>query len=175
MSASLTRCIFEKFLHIPYCRPICREDKSTAQTRNCSDLFLVCYVPFRNESEIFLGKPEGKNPIGRPGRRWEDNIKINRKETGGAAVAQAEKCLTTGWTIGVRSPTGAEEFSSSSCAQTGSEADPASYPMGTGGPFPGGKARGRGVTLTTHPHLVPRLSMSRTYTSSSPPMCLHGV
>jgi len=27
--------------------------------------------------------------------------------------------------------------------------------MGTGGPFPEAK-RGRGVTLTTHPHLVPR-------------------
>jgi hypothetical protein len=33
---------------------------------------------------------------------------------------------------------------------------------------------GRGVTLTTHPHLVPRLRMSRSYTSS-PPMCLRGV
>jgi hypothetical protein len=39
---------------------------------------------------------------------------------------------------------------------------------------PGGKARGRGVTLTTHPHLVPRLSMSRSYTSS-PTICLHGM
>jgi hypothetical protein len=29
-----------------------------------------------------------------------------------------------------------------------------------------GVKRGRGVTLTTHPHLVPRLSMSRSYTSS---------
>jgi hypothetical protein len=37
-----------------------------------------------------------------------------------------------------------------------------------------GVKRGRGVTLTAHPHLVPRLSMSRRYTSS-PPMCLHGV
>jgi hypothetical protein len=37
-----------------------------------------------------------------------------------------------------------------------------------------GVKRGRGVTLTTHPHLVPRLRMSRSYTSS-PPMCLHGV
>jgi hypothetical protein len=37
-----------------------------------------------------------------------------------------------------------------------------------------GVNRGRGVTLTTHPHLVPRLSMSRSYTSS-PLMCLHGV
>jgi hypothetical protein len=37
-----------------------------------------------------------------------------------------------------------------------------------------GVKRGRGVMLTTHPHLVPRLSMSRSYTSS-PPMFLHGV
>jgi hypothetical protein len=37
-----------------------------------------------------------------------------------------------------------------------------------------GVKRGRDVTLTTHPHLVPRLSKSRIYTSS-PPMCLHGV
>jgi hypothetical protein len=45
------------------------------------------------------------------------------------------------WVIKVRSPTGAEDFSSSPCIQTGSEAHPASYPVGTGGPFPGGKAR----------------------------------
>jgi hypothetical protein len=43
--------------------------------------------------------------------------------------------------IGVRSPAGAEDFSSSPCVQTGSGAHPASYPVGTGGPFPGGKAR----------------------------------
>jgi hypothetical protein len=40
--------------------------------------------------------------------------------------------------IEVRSPTGAEDFSSSSCVQTGSGVHPASYPMGS---FPGGKAR----------------------------------
>jgi hypothetical protein len=34
-------------------------------------------------------------------------------------------------------------FSSSPCVQTGSGAHPASYPMGTGGPFLGGKARPR--------------------------------
>jgi hypothetical protein len=43
--------------------------------------------------------------------------------------------------IEVRSPTGAEDFSSSPCVQTGSGAHPASCPMGTGEPFPGGKAR----------------------------------
>jgi hypothetical protein len=43
--------------------------------------------------------------------------------------------------IGVRSPVGAEDFSSSLCVQTGSGAHPASCTMGTGGSFPGGKAR----------------------------------
>jgi hypothetical protein len=46
-----------------------------------------------------------------------------------------------GWTIGVRFPTGAEDFSSSPCVQTGFGAHPTSYPMGTGGPFLRGKAR----------------------------------
>jgi hypothetical protein len=27
-----------------------------------------------------VGKPEGKRPLGRPMRRWEDNIKMNLKE-----------------------------------------------------------------------------------------------
>jgi hypothetical protein len=35
--------------------------------------------------------------------------------------------------IGVRSPVGAKDFSSSLCVQTGSGAHPASRPMGTGG------------------------------------------
>jgi hypothetical protein len=50
------------------------------------------------------------------------------------------------WTIGVRSPTEEEDFSSSLCVQTGSGAHPASCTMGTGGPFPGGIAEpGRDV------------------------------
>jgi hypothetical protein len=43
--------------------------------------------------------------------------------------------------IGVRSLAGAKDFSSSLCVQTSSGAHPASCKMGTGGPFPGGKAR----------------------------------
>jgi hypothetical protein len=42
--------------------------------------------------------------------------------------------------IGVRSPAGAKDFSSIICVQTGCGAHPASSPMGTGGPFLGGKA-----------------------------------
>jgi hypothetical protein len=75
--------------------------------------------------------------------------------------------------IGVRSLAGANDFSSNLCAQTGSEAHQAFSTMGTGGPFPRPK-HGRGMTLTTHPHLVPRSGMSRSYTSS-PPKRLRGV
>jgi hypothetical protein len=72
--------------------------------------------------------------------------------------------------IGVRSPAGAKDFSSSLCVQTGSGAHTASCTMGTGGPFPGGKARpGRDAD-----HLVLKSRMSRSYTSS-PPKRLHGV
>jgi hypothetical protein len=45
--------------------------------------------------------------------------------------------------IGVLSPARTKDFSSSLCVQTGSGAHPASCTMGTGGPFPGGKARPR--------------------------------
>jgi hypothetical protein len=31
---------------------------------------------------ILVGKPEGKRPLGRPRRRWEDNIKMDLRETG---------------------------------------------------------------------------------------------
>ena len=30
-----------------------------------------------------MGKPEGKKPLGRPKRRWEDNIKMDLREVGG--------------------------------------------------------------------------------------------
>jgi hypothetical protein len=55
-------------------------------------------------------------------------------------VAQSVECLTTDWTAGVRYSTEAEDFSSNLCVQTGPGARPASYTMGTGGSFPGGKA-----------------------------------
>jgi hypothetical protein len=42
--------------------------------------------------------------------------------------------------IGVRSPAGAKDFSSSLCVHTGSGAHPASCTMDTGGPFPGGNS-----------------------------------
>jgi hypothetical protein len=31
---------------------------------------------------VLVGKPEGKRPLGRPRRRWEDNIKMYLQEVG---------------------------------------------------------------------------------------------
>ena len=34
----------------------------------------------RNAYSILVGKPEGKRPLGRPRRRWEDDIKMDLRE-----------------------------------------------------------------------------------------------
>jgi hypothetical protein len=34
----------------------------------------------RNAYRILMGKPEGKRPLGRPRRRWVDNIIIDLRE-----------------------------------------------------------------------------------------------
>jgi hypothetical protein len=32
--------------------------------------------------KFLMGKPEGKRPLGRPMRRWEDGIRMDRREIG---------------------------------------------------------------------------------------------
>jgi hypothetical protein len=34
----------------------------------------------RNVCNILVEKPDGKRPLGRPGRRWEDNIRLDLGE-----------------------------------------------------------------------------------------------
>jgi hypothetical protein len=34
----------------------------------------------RNAYRLLVGKPEGKKPLGRPRRRWVDNIKMDLSE-----------------------------------------------------------------------------------------------
>jgi hypothetical protein len=36
----------------------------------------------RGAYNILVGRPEGRRPLGRPRRRWEDNIKKNLREIG---------------------------------------------------------------------------------------------
>jgi hypothetical protein len=40
----------------------------------------------RNLHMLLVGKPEGKRPLGRPRRRWIDNIKMDHLETGLSVV-----------------------------------------------------------------------------------------
>ena len=37
----------------------------------------------RGVHRVLVGKPEGKTPLERPRRRWEDNIKMDLQEVGG--------------------------------------------------------------------------------------------
>jgi hypothetical protein len=36
----------------------------------------------RGAYRILVGRPEGRGPLGRPRRRWEDNIKMDIEEVG---------------------------------------------------------------------------------------------
>jgi hypothetical protein len=40
----------------------------------------------RGAYKILVGRPEGRRPLGRPRRRWEDNIKIDLREIGFGVV-----------------------------------------------------------------------------------------
>jgi hypothetical protein len=40
----------------------------------------------RNEYRILSVKPDGKRPLGRPRRRWEDNIKMDLRKIGWEGV-----------------------------------------------------------------------------------------
>jgi hypothetical protein len=40
----------------------------------------------RNVYRVLVGKPEGKRPLGRPRRRWEDGIKMDLREIGWGSV-----------------------------------------------------------------------------------------
>ena len=43
----------------------------------------------REVHRVLVGKPEGKRPLGRPRRRWDDNIKMDLQDVGGV--------MGTGW------------------------------------------------------------------------------
>jgi hypothetical protein len=36
----------------------------------------------RGVHRVLVGKPEGNGPLGRPRRRWEDNVKMDLQEVG---------------------------------------------------------------------------------------------
>ena len=44
---------------------------------------MACMGEGRGVYRVLIGQPEGKRPLGRPRRRWEDNIKMYLQEVGG--------------------------------------------------------------------------------------------
>jgi hypothetical protein len=51
----------------------------------------------RNGYTILVGKPEGETPLGRPWRRWEDNIKIDLMGIGWEVVDWIHMVQDKGW------------------------------------------------------------------------------
>jgi hypothetical protein len=54
-------------------------------------LFRISCTTFGEErkvNQVLVGKPEGKRPLGRPRRRWEDGIRMDLREIGLGGVAQ---------------------------------------------------------------------------------------
>jgi hypothetical protein len=47
---------------------------------------VACTGKMKNTYKILAGKPERKRPLGRPQRRWEDNIRMDVRETGWKGV-----------------------------------------------------------------------------------------
>jgi hypothetical protein len=46
--------------------------------------------------EGWVGKPEGKRPLGRPRHRWEDNIKMELQEVGWGGMDWIDRIQTGG-------------------------------------------------------------------------------
>ena len=44
---------------------------------------VACMGEDRVVHRVLVGRPEGKRPLGRPRRRWEDKIKMDLQEVGG--------------------------------------------------------------------------------------------
>ena len=43
-------------------------------------VYVACMELFKNAYRVLVGKHEGKRPLGRPRRRWEDNIKMDLRK-----------------------------------------------------------------------------------------------
>jgi hypothetical protein len=48
--------------------------------------FLCAYFYINGILEILVGKPEGKGPLGRPRRRWVDDVEMDLREIGSVGM-----------------------------------------------------------------------------------------
>ncbi|KAJ4448791.1 hypothetical protein ANN_00182 [Periplaneta americana] len=67
-------------LHALYCSPDIIRNIKSRRLRWAGHV--ACMGESRNAYRVLVGRPEGKRPLGRPRRRWEDNIKMDLREVG---------------------------------------------------------------------------------------------
>jgi hypothetical protein len=85
MQYKLTKCNFSKLIFlflIFYTLLHFSKPRVHLQEEGCIYSYgMVCFKCSSNR--VLVGKPEGKRPLGRPRRRWEDNIMMHLQEVGG--------------------------------------------------------------------------------------------
>jgi hypothetical protein len=75
---------------------------------------VVRMVEDRGVHRVLVGKPEGKRPLGRPRRRWDNNnIKMNLQEVGGGRGDWMELADTCGYCEGLSGSINVGNFSTS--------------------------------------------------------------
>jgi hypothetical protein len=50
----------------------------------------------RKMCKVLVGKPKGKRPLGRPRHRWEDGVRMDRREIGLGELCIGFDWLSTG-------------------------------------------------------------------------------
>jgi hypothetical protein len=78
------RKLHNEELHDLYCSPSIIRIIKSRRMRWAGHV--ACMGEKRNVYRILVGKTEGKRPLGRPRRRWEDNIKMDLREIGRGGI-----------------------------------------------------------------------------------------
>jgi hypothetical protein len=74
------RKMYNEDLHNLHCSPCIIRIIKSRRMRWAGHV--ACTGVKRNAYRTLVGKPEGNRPLGRPRCRWEDNIKMDLRETG---------------------------------------------------------------------------------------------
>jgi hypothetical protein len=74
------RKLHKEELNDPYCSPSIVRVIKSRRIRWVGHV--ACMGERRGVYRVLMRKPEGKRPLGRTRRRWEDNIKIDLQEVG---------------------------------------------------------------------------------------------
>jgi hypothetical protein len=72
-------------IHAKFWLEVVKEGNNVENTGMDVRLILKLILKLRGAYRILAGKAEGRRPLGRPRRRWEDNTKMDLQEVGWGA------------------------------------------------------------------------------------------